>query len=94
MVVRDIGVSALDSQCEVAGHEKVEDAIDAVGGNPPSVCRTDLSGNIIGANGPTKSRKGREHLRAHFGPLFARSRQCLARGVSKRWRVVLEMRVL
>src|SRR5690348_9145587 len=49
MLVRDIGIRALDAAREVGGHEQVEDAVDAVGGDAASLGARNRFRDVIGA---------------------------------------------
>src|SRR5690242_19216494 len=49
MLVRDIGIRALDAAREVGGHEQVENPVDAVGGDAPALGARDGFGDVIGA---------------------------------------------
>ena len=79
MLVRDIGVGALDTAGEVCTDEQVQDPVDAVGGNPAPLRLGYGFGDIVGAGRLLKACQRVEHRRAHLRPLLADAGQSLAR---------------
>lgn len=71
MAVGDEGVGAFDTADQIVGHEKVKDAVHAVGRDAAAARFADQIGDVIGAAGLPKAGDGGKHLRAHFGPLLA-----------------------
>ena len=81
MLVRDIGVGALDAASEIGADEQVEDPVDAVRRDPAVLVLRNLFRDVVGARRPVEARQRGEHGRAHVGPLLAligqpRARRC------------------
>jgi len=69
--VGQIGIGAFDPERQIGRYEQVENAINAVRGDPPAFGLRDGFGNVIGRGWLGKAGKRVEHRRAHRGPLFS-----------------------
>jgi hypothetical protein len=83
MGVGDIGIRAFHPARQIGAHEKVEDAIDAVGRHALAARLPDMFGDVVG-RGRARLRDERgEDIGAHPGPLFAGNGQRLARCIDQ-----------
>lgn len=70
MRIGDVGIAAFDPQRDILSDEQVQDAVDAIGSNPPSELLAYQLGDIIGAGGGFQFTQRAEHCSAHLGPLL------------------------
>ena len=77
--IGQIGIGTFNPQCEVIGHEQVENSIDAIGCDALAPRTRKIVRNIICGRRSFVGRKFLEYGFAHPGPLFTRSDQRFAR---------------
>ena len=65
-----ISIGAFKTVGEIGPHEKVENAIDAVGRHPLAAPGGQVFGNVVGGQRPGTISQRAKHVRAHIGPLF------------------------
>lgn len=85
MRIGDIGVAALDTCGDVAGHEQIKDAVNAVSGNPTSGCFRDFLGNIVGTGRTVETHKYVEDRGAQVGPPISSLLQRTSSRLGERW---------
>jgi|GEM_PF-6041981 len=70
MRVGNVGIAAFDPQRDILSDEQVQNAVDAIGSNPPSELLAYQLSDIIGAGGGFQFTQRSEHCSAHLGPLL------------------------
>ena len=72
MAVGDIGIGAFHPPRQIAAHEQIEDAVNAVRRHALAAPPRDIFRNIIGRGRLGLRHQRIEHISAHLGPLLAR----------------------